>query len=189
MPANQTKKPTYYQQIHSAQRNLTICKRVHRTVKAVIGYYLSRTNHRHQLAWPTQTTIAEDLGISLKTVRRAFAAAMEVQALEVVFYSIQEAQRAGVPARAQHDQRINFVRPLLAWAGFTELAIPDDQAKLILRHVRSHRGIKEDCIERPDTAVNVDRTSRVKISVRAWTGLTAQPMGSATVLANHTIAG
>ena len=98
MPTNQTKTPTYYQQIHSAQRNLTICKRVHRTVKAVIGYYLSRTNHRHQLAWPTRTTIAEDLGISLKTVRRAFAAAMEVQALEVVFYSIQEVQRAEVPS-------------------------------------------------------------------------------------------
>ena len=110
---------------------------------------------------------------------------MEVQALEVVFYSIQEAQRAGVPTRAQHDQRINFVRPLLAWAGFTELAILDDQAKLILRHVRSHRG----SIERPDTAVNVNRTSRVKISARAWMGLTAQPMGSATVLANHTITG
>ena len=44
MPANQTKKPTYYQQIHTAQRNLTICKGVRRTVKAVIGYYLSRTN-------------------------------------------------------------------------------------------------------------------------------------------------
>ena len=136
MSATKTKKPTYYQQIHSAQRSLTICKGVHRTVKAVISYYLSRTNHRHQLAWPTQTTIANDLGISLKTICRAFAAAMEVQALEAVFHSIQEARQSEVPVRAQHDQKINFVRPVLTWEGFTQRAIPDDQAELILRHVQ-----------------------------------------------------
>ena len=50
MSSTKTKKPTYYQQIHSAQWNLTICKGVHRTVKAVISYYLSRANHKHQLA-------------------------------------------------------------------------------------------------------------------------------------------
>ena len=136
MPSTKTKKPTYYQQIHSAQRSLTICKGVHRTVKAVISYYLSRTNHRHQLARPTQTTIANDLGISLKTICRAFAATLEVQALEAVFHSIQEARQSEVPVRAQHDQKINFVRPVLTWEGFTQRAIPDDQAELILRHVQ-----------------------------------------------------
>ena len=45
MPVTRAKKPSYYQQVHSAQRNLSICKGFHCTAKAVIGYYLSRTNH------------------------------------------------------------------------------------------------------------------------------------------------
>ncbi len=102
--------------------------------KDVEAVSLFRIENRRSVCRPTRREA--NLGVDEPSPRRAFAAAMEVQALEVVFHSIQEARQSEVPVRAQHDQRINFVRPLLAWEGFTQRAIPNDQAELILRHVQ-----------------------------------------------------
>ena len=92
------------------------------------------------IAYPSQATIAKNIGYSTRQVQRAIAGLAQVQAITIVYKTKQEARDAGISIKgdpvldkdgAPVQENLNTMQVLFGWDGMCKKAIsPQDEAVL-----------------------------------------------------------
>ena len=141
---SQPKKPAkknHFIQRRNALQNLAKCKGIPSTARRVAAYILGCVNDKSGLAYPSQSTIATDLGFkTTRAVERAIKALFKVGAFEVVFERRSDAIAAGIDIKEGMWDRLNIVRPCWAWDGFTQKALDPAETNTIKAILWGHAG-------------------------------------------------
>ena len=141
---SQPKKPAkknHFIQRRNALQNLAKCKGIPSTARRVAAYILGCVNDKSGLAYPSQSTIATDLGFkTTRAVERAIKALFKVGAFEVVFERRSDAIAAGIDIKEGMWDRLNIVCPCWAWDGFTQKALDPAETNTIKAILWGHAG-------------------------------------------------
>ena len=139
------KAPTAYSNHFEAMKTLTKCRGIHPTCKLVLLDILAHANSKGGIAYPSQATIAKDIGYSTRQVQRAIAGLAQVRAIEIVYQTKQAARDAGILIKgdpvldkngAPVQENLNTMQVLFGWDGMCKKAISPADKMVLNEHMK-----------------------------------------------------
>ena len=139
------KAPSAYSNHFEAMKTLAKCRGIHPTCKLVLLDILAHAASKGGIAYPSQATIAKDIGYSTRQVQRAIAGLAQVRAIEIVYQTKQAARDAGILIKgdpvldkngAPVQENLNTMQVLFGWDGMCKKAISPADKMVLNEHMK-----------------------------------------------------
>ena len=104
------KAPSAYSNHFEAMKTLAKCRGIHPTCKLVLLDILAHVASKGGIAYPSQATIAKNIGYSTRQVQRAIAGLAQVQAITIVYQTKQAVRGRARCWQAVCSRPINVAR-------------------------------------------------------------------------------
>ena len=126
------KAPSAYSNHFEAMKTLAKCRLIPGTCKLVLQNILAHASSKGGIAYPSQATIAKDIGLTRRQVMRAIKGLVQVRAIEIMYQTKQAARNAGISIKGNPildkdgepvQENLNTMHVLWGWAGYNEKTI------------------------------------------------------------------
>ena len=126
------KAPSAYSNHFEAMKTLAKCRLIPGTCKLVLQNILAHASSKGGIAYPSQATIAKDIGLTRRQVMRVIKGLVQVRAIEIMYQTKQAARNAGISIKGNPildkdgepvQENLNTTRVLWGWAGYNEKTI------------------------------------------------------------------